>query len=183
MRQLVVTVCVLRLQGDCGRGDLIESRHDASIRFVAALRDDERGELARNVDVGLFECTAGDAAEPAGSRPTDRGLTRGQGGSEVIISRMGEALLVSEAGQGDLSDGSGLSVAEGSCDCAIGTNVEILQRAAAGSVLLDRRSTVWAGQLCKEPDTGIGYMPRKGKLVGSIGENRLGGGRSSDGRD
>src|SRR4029077_17838144 len=30
--------------------------------------------------------------------------------------------------------------------------------------------------------TGIGYMPRKGKLVGSISENRLGGGRSSDGR-
>src|SRR6266481_4220901 len=96
---------------------------------------------------------------------------------------MGEALFVSEAGEGDLPDGSGLSVAEGSRHSAVGTDVEILQGATAGPILLDGGGAVGAGQLSKEPDAGVVHMPGKSKLVGAIGENRWGGGRGRDGRD
>src|SRR5437588_7945049 len=89
IRELPVTVYCLRFQGDGSLRDLIESSNDTSVGFVATLRNDERSELARNVNVGLFECAAGDAAQSAGSRPTDGGLTRGQGRSEVVITRVG----------------------------------------------------------------------------------------------
>src|SRR5260370_7457574 len=94
---------VLWFQGDGGLRNLIERGDDTSVGFVAALRDDESSELAGDVDVGLLQGAAGDAAESAGSRPAYSRLTGGKGGSELVPAFLGEALLVSEAAEGALS--------------------------------------------------------------------------------
>ncbi len=101
-----------------------------------------------------FESTAGDAAESAAGRRADGGLTGGQGWGVIVVAVAGEALLVGEAGERDLSQGSGRSVAEGSGNGAIGTDAEILQGAAAGAILLDGGGAAGGGRLRDEPFAG-----------------------------
>ena len=173
--------CVLLFAGDGGLRDLIESCDDASVGFVAALRDDEVGELGGDVDVGCFERTAGDAAESAAGGCTDGGLTGGKGWGEIVVAVAGEALLVGEAGERDLSDSCGCTVAKGPGNGAIGTDAEILQGAAGGAILLDGGGAARGSRLRDESRAGCPeQVPGEGKWIGAIGENGCGGG---DGRN
>src|SRR5271157_3307964 len=175
---------VLLFQGNGVLGDLIEGSDDASVGFVAALRDDEVRELGGNVNVGLFEGAAGDITEYAAGRRADGGLTGGQGWGKIVGAVAVEALHVGEAGERDLADGSGLSVAERSGNGAIGADAEIHQGAAGGAILLDGGGAAGGGRLRNEPVAGcVEDVPGKTKLVGAVGEHSLGGtrGRYRDG--
>src|SRR5271157_1591433 len=83
----------LLFQGNGVLCNLVKSGDDASIGFVAALRDDEVGEFGGDIDVGSFERTAGDAAESAAGGRADGGLTGGDGGREIVVAVAGEALF------------------------------------------------------------------------------------------
>ena len=182
MRRLPITACVLRFQGDGGLRDLIESSNDAGIRFVAALCDDEVRELGGDVDVGLFEGAAGDVAEYAACRRANGRLTGGKGGRKIVAAIARKALHIGEAGERDLSDGGGLSVAEGSGNGAIGTDAEIHQCAAGSAILLDGGGAAGGGNLGEESVfVGVVHVPRKGKVVGAVGEAGDGDGRGVGG--
>ncbi len=67
-------------------------------------------------------------------------------GSKSLLP-VGKSLLIGEAGECDLSDGGGCSVAECARNRAIGADIEILERAAGGSILLNGRRAAGGGFL------------------------------------
>src|SRR5208282_50647 len=96
---------------------------------------------------------------------------------EIVVAIARQALLVREAGECDLSEDTSRSVAEGSGDGAIGTDIETLQRAAARAVLLDGGRTVGGSQLSDDWSRTIEQIPVKSLVAGSVGEGRYGNSR------
>jgi len=164
----------LLLQVDGVLRHLVEGCHHARIGLVAPLRDDEVCKFGRNIDVRLFQCAARDGPEPPGCWCADGGLAGSESGGKIIAAVPGESLLVGEAGERDLSQDGCRPVAEGSGDAAVGPNIEILQSAAAGAILLNGGGAVGGSQLRDDPvAVCVEYVPGVGQLIGAVGENRL----------
>jgi hypothetical protein len=88
--------------------DLVGGRDDAGVRLQAALRDDEVGELLREVDVRHLEDADGEHAAAVRSRDAGGGALDDRaavdGGAQQRPADLGQAGRVGEGGELDLAE-------------------------------------------------------------------------------
>src|SRR5271165_6204605 len=105
-------------------------------RLIGLLRDDQVGELGRNIHVRLFQCFVLDRSQAAGTGYSNAGRTGSERRLIVIAAQNLQPLSISHIRQRQLTDRRGLTIAELSGNQPIRSNIEAGVLSAGKAVLV-----------------------------------------------